>query len=572
MRKLIFLTLLIFLCFCLGSLAVYGDAKDSNNEDSNKPVKVEHTQNIDPQKSDAAPYESMAKQGPPAWSNDGKYIYDSNLEPFGSNLFNGNFSTSYYSGMDESYQVMPGDRVMVRVWGAKTFDEILPVDQQGNLFLPEIGPIQVAGLTQKELLGKVKSKISTVFTSNVDIYVNLMNSQPVAVYVTGFVAKPGRYAGGPTDSIIYFLDLAGGVDPYQGSFRNIKITRNNETLTNVDLYEFILKGQLANLRLQNGDTIVVGKKGPTVAATGRLRQPAWYELAGSKGLSGSALLNLTTPLNGVSHVSLSGVRNDAPYHIYMTIEEFKTMQLADGDQVEFHSDRRSDSIMVAVSGAADGGSRFTVQKGTSLLQLLPYVPIDPDLADWKSVYVKRKSVAEQQRQSIHEALKRLEQSSLTATSESVDEAQIRVKEAELVQNFVSRAKDVTPNGVVVVSRRGKVMDMPLEDGDTIVVPLKTNVVIVAGEVMMPNSVVYSADLKLADYIDGAGGYTDRADTDNILAVKPNGEVGMAKKLGISPGDKLLVMAAYDGKGMQRVKDVAQIIYQIAVATGVLIGL
>lgn len=97
---------------------------------------------------------------------------------------------------------------MVRIWGAKTYDDVLMVDQQGNVFLPEVGPIRVAGLKQGQLLGAVRSSLSSVFTDNVNIYVNLQSSQPVAVYVAGFVNHPGRYAGGPMDSVMSYLDRA----------------------------------------------------------------------------------------------------------------------------------------------------------------------------------------------------------------------------------------------------------------------------------------------------------------------------------------------------------------------------
>lgn len=517
-------------------------------------------------------FESPALVAPPAWAQGTLAHGDRRLPPFGANLFQGHFATSYYSGLNSNYEVMPGDRVAVRIWGAKTFDEILVVDQQGNLFMPEIGPVEVAGLNQRALLNAVKVKLATVFTSQVEVYVNLMNAQPVAVYVTGFVNRPGRYAGGPTDSPLYFLDMAGGINSDQGSYRRVRVKRGSSTIANLDLYDFILNGRLPELRLQDGDVIIVDKKGPCITAVGRLRQPANYELFGNKDLRGDNLINLASPLNSVSHVSIMGVRREQPFNTYLSLEEFRGFRLNDNDLVDFHADRQNDIIMVGISGAVKDVSRYPVRKGATLAELLRHVAIDQDLANWEAVYLRRLSVAEQQKQSIHDALRRLEHSTLTATSASVDEAEIRVREAELVRNFVKRAADINPDGVVVVSRNGRLLDLPLEDGDMVVIPLRTNVVLITGEVMMPKSMVYTSSMHLNNYITSAGGFTDRADRKNILVIKPNGEVGMASKLGVGPGDRLMVMPAYDRKDMQIFKDITQVIYQIAIATGVAVGL
>ena len=114
---------------------------------------------------------------------------------------------------------MPGDRIAVRLWGAHNFDGVLDVDAQGNLFLPEVGPVPVVGLKHAQLPQVVAERVRSVYTNNVEVYTNLLNTQPVALYVTGFVTRPGRYAGGPTDSMLYYLDQAGGIDAERGSFR-----------------------------------------------------------------------------------------------------------------------------------------------------------------------------------------------------------------------------------------------------------------------------------------------------------------------------------------------------------------
>ena len=491
------------------------------------------------------------------------------LQPFGASLFLGNFAGTWHDGLQAQYLIRPGDRILVRVWGAFSFEGVLAVDQQGNIFLPEVGPIAVGGVSHESLQRAVQAQLRSVFTQNVEVYTNLMSSQPVAVFVTGNVLRPGRYAGGPGDTILYYLDRAGGIVAERGSYRHVQVKRKNRVIANIDLYKFLLSGVLPSVRLEDGDVILVDKRGAGVAALGLIRQPARYEFE-SKGIDGAGLLTMAQPLPGASHVSVSGTRNGAAYNAYMPLSEFASFKLRDEDIVEFHADTPGETIMVGATGAISGASRFAVRKGASLRDLLYYVGVDPAIAATNALYLRRRSVAEQQKKAIQDALVRLEQRALTATSQSVDEANIRVREAELVQDFVKRAAQIEPDGVVVVSHKGELRDVLLEEGDIVYIPQRSDVVQVVGEVAIPKAVVYDAKLKLRDYVAGAGGYTDRADRRHVLVMKPNGEIGEVASLGIAPGDQIMVMPEYDSKAVQSIKDIVQIIYQLAVSAGVVL--
>ena len=115
-------------------------------------------------------------------------------------------------------------------------------------------------------------------------------------------------------------------------------------------------------------------------------------------------------------------------------------------------------------------------------------------------------------------------------------------------------------------------DLLLEDGDEIVIPQKSSVVQIGGEIMMPKAIVYDPTYTLLDYIKDTGGFTQRADQENILIILPNGQVGKISELSLTPGSRVIVMPKVDSKNMQLAKDVMQIIYQIAVATKVAVGL
>lgn len=492
--------------------------------------------------------------------------------PFGSTLFQGQFAVGTFDELNADYQLMPGDRVAVRMWGAHSFDGVLDVDAQGNLFLPEVGPVAVAGVRHGDLAATVRRHVASVFTSNVEVYTNLINAQPVAVFVTGHVKRPGRYAGGASDSVLYYLDTAGGIDPRQGSYRNIRILRQGREIERVDLYPFLRQGLLPRPRLQEGDVILVGERGSSILVEGEARHTAAFEFAAGEPIHGAMVAALATPAHNASHVSVIGTRAGAPYNVYLPLDAFHTLSLQEGDSIRFHADIPGETIMVAASGAITGASRYPVQKSTRLKDLLHHIAVEPELANLSGIHIRRKSVAIAQKKAINDALQRLEQSALTATSGSVEEAGIRVREAELIAQFVEKARRVEPDGTVVVGRDGELSDIYLEPGDEIIIPARSDVVLVSGEVIMPQALVWNGYQNLDWYLAGAGGFSERADKRRILVVKPNGEVLRAGNTGIGAGDRILVLPKVETKNLLVLKDISQILYQVAVAAKVALDL
>ncbi|SBW08999.1 Polysaccharide export protein [uncultured delta proteobacterium] len=484
--------------------------------------------------------------------------------PFAANLFQGNFAHS----KPESREITPGDRILLRLWGGSSFDGTLTVDDQGDIDLPGVGAMTLAGLQESQLGEALRSKLNAAGQESSQIYCRVLNAQPIALVVTGYVMKPGRYSGAASDSVLAFLDRAGGIDPKRGSYRSIHILRGGAQQASFDLYPFVLRGELPAFRLRNNDTIVVREKGISVNATGESRNAARFELRQGEGL-GETLMALAEPLPKASHVSISGTRNGAPYNQYLPLRDFRTTPLADGDRVQFLADTPGDTIMVEVTGAIRGASRFPLRNGARLRDLQNYIAVDPVRANLSGLYIKRKSVADRQKRAIADALRRLEQSSMTATSASAEEAQIRSHEADMIAKFAEKARAVEPEGIVVVGEGGKVADIALEDGDIVVIPERSDVVLVNGEVVMPQALVWSAKRSVDAYVEGAGGFTNRADTSRVILIRPNGEV-VTRSGDVQPGDQLIVLPRFESKNLQTVKDISQIVYQIAVAAKMVI--
>lgn len=491
--------------------------------------------------------------------------------PFGAHLFSGGFRGVRADGMNPSYRVVPGDQVTLRIWGAVEISRVLPVDAQGNIFIPSVGPVQVNGVTHSALDATVRAAVKTVYPKQVQVYTNLQGIQPVAVFVTGYVSNPGRYAGTPNDSLLYFLDQAGGIDSQLGSYRSVRIVRNGELIAHADLYDFLLEGSLPRPQFQDGDTLIVDALGPMITVTGDVERSYRYELPSAQ-LHGSELLQLARLQADVSHVLLRGSRSEGPISVYYPLATFPNTPLRDGDEVLFSADQRDETIVVQLEGSYYGPSRYALPKDARLNDLLNSVAVPQELTEVSSVSIRRLSVAARQKESLTDSLRRLENTYLTAASATPDEAQIRVREAELIQTFVSRATQIQPIGRMVVANQGEIANIRLQDGDVITLPERPDSLLISGEVLVPQSVVFSAGLSINDYINRAGGLSAQADADRVLVVRLNGEVRQANDVTPKPGDEILVLPKVPTKNLQMAVSISQIMYQIAIAARVAVGL
>ncbi|GGC99689.1 capreomycidine hydroxylase [Vreelandella lutescens] len=493
------------------------------------------------------------------------------LPPFGANLFTGGFRGAMGDGLNADYQVKPGDQITVRAWGAFEFDRVLPVDAQGNIFIPGSGPLNVEGQNSQQVDSRVRGAITSVYPENVQVYTNVQGVQPVAVFVTGYVQNPGRFAGTPNDSVLYFLDQAGGIDQDLGSYRQIRVIRNDQTVATVDLYDFLINGSIARPQFQDGDTIVVEERGPAIAVVGDVHREHRYELIGNQ-LSGAELVELARLRSGVSHVLLRGDRSDGPMAQYFPINEFYTQTIRSGDEVAFSADQRSETIVVQVEGSYYGPSRFALPRDARLSELLDAIPVPENMTAVESISLQRESVKQQQQQSMEDSLRRLETTYLSAESSTNEEAQIRAQEAELIQNFVQRARELEPSGRLVVAYNDRISDIRLQDGDVITIPEISDSILISGEVLVPQAAVYRPGMSVIDYIESAGGFTQRADDDHILLVRQNGAVENARNTPLRAGDEILVMPEAPTHNLQLAATLTQILYQVAVATRVAVDL
>jgi protein involved in polysaccharide export with SLBB domain len=177
----------------------------------------------------------------------------------------------------DDYLIGPGDEILIRAWGQIDLDGKLVVDREGEVFLPKVGTLSVAGLKYQQLPEYFRSTIGRVFR-NFDLTVSLGRLRSIQVFVVGQARRPGSYTVSSLSTLVNTLFASGGPSA-SGSMRRIQLKRNNEVVTEFDFYNLLLRGDKSkDARLLPGDVIYIPPSGPSIAIAGSVNVPAIYEL------------------------------------------------------------------------------------------------------------------------------------------------------------------------------------------------------------------------------------------------------------------------------------------------------
>ena len=181
------------------------------------------------------------------------------------------------------YAIGPGDELVIRGWGQVEIDVRAVVDRNGSIFIPKVGNVHVAGLRYHQLHDYLESVIGRVF-QNFQVNVSLGQLRSIQVFVVGHARRPGSYTVSSFSTLVNALFASGGPSP-TGSMRNIQLKRNNQVVTEFDLYDLLMNGDKSkDVALLPGDVIYVPPIGPLVAVAGSVNVPAIYELKGKTTL------------------------------------------------------------------------------------------------------------------------------------------------------------------------------------------------------------------------------------------------------------------------------------------------
>ena len=175
------------------------------------------------------------------------------------------------------YVIGPGDEIVLRVWGQVNLNLELVVDRAGAVYIQQAGNVTVAGVQFKQLPGFLKSELGRVFR-NFDLTVSMGQLRSIQVFVVGQGRRPGTYTVSSLSTLVNVLFASGGPTA-QGSMRHIQLKRNNALISEMDLYDLLLKGDKSkDARLLPGDVVFIPPAGPQVAVAGSIRNAAIFEL------------------------------------------------------------------------------------------------------------------------------------------------------------------------------------------------------------------------------------------------------------------------------------------------------
>ena len=395
---------------------------------------------------------------------------------FGHDIFNRRaltFEPNMNIATPQSYVLGPGDQVIVDVYGASQKSMQLTISPEGEVTVPGYGPIYVSGMTVAGANAKIRSTLGSRYSSS-NVKVTVGRTRSIMVNVMGEVKVPGTYTLSAFSTVFHALYMAGGINDL-GTLRNIKVFRNGNLVTVVDIYEYILNGRLAgNIPLQEGDVIQVGPYDCLVGITGNVKRSMFYEMR--KNESVETLIKYAGGFTGEAYrKSVRLTRQSGERYAVFNVDEFdmSSFKLEDGDAVTVDGMLNRYENMVEVKGAIFRPGKYQLGKEVASVRGL------------------------------------------------IDAAEGVTEDAFTARGVLHRMKENRTLEVVPVDIRGilagTVPDIPLQNEDVLFVPTQADLqsertLTITGEVMSPGTYQYADNTTLEDLVLQAGGLTDAAST------------------------------------------------------------
>lgn len=416
------------------------------------------------------------------------------------------FKPSPTGPVDDSYVVGPGDELRLVVWGAPEFQYNLTVDRQGRVYVPNHGQFTAAGkqlstlrADMKQWLGRQHSGLveqpQTVFMD-----LSITRIQPIRIYVLGAVARPGGYTVSAMSNAFNALYSVGG-PLKRGSLRRIQVIRDGEISARIDLYDYLVDSRTPSpVPLQNGDYLRVPVRGKTVAVTGAVERPGYYELKDDESLrdlveyagglepdayTQSFRISRLVPPQERDSVNASVPRRELTFDLSAVMRGEETVDLADADRVQIRSIPSRNNLAAAsrvesaqVSGAVYQPGEYTISDTVRTVRGL--IRAANGLTD--AAYRK--------------------QASLIRINEDLGQG-MRTINIDSVMAGVPRA------------------NIPLAPGDSLHVPSVKQLegrrtVRITGQVRNPGSYPYRTDMTVADLLLRGGGLADSTYLRDVL--------------------------------------------------------
>lgn len=400
---------------------------------------------------------------------------------FGRDLFsskNLTFQPNINLPTPENYQLGAGDEIIVDIWGNSELTFRQKISPEGNINVPNIGPIFLNGMQIKEASVRIRKAFSRIYSDlsssnpGTFIKISLGNIRSIQVNIMGEVVLPGTYTLSSFASVFHALYSAGGINDI-GSLRDIKVYRNGKVVSDIDIYEYLLKGNNSeDITLREGDIVKVEPYKKRVQIVGVVKRPMIYEMKESETLvtlieyaggfeSSAYKKNVRLTRKGVSELKVYTVES----------VDFNSFVLKDGDAVAVDNILGKYENRVEISGAIFRPGAYAIESGIKTLKELINMAEGPK----EDAFLSR-------------ALLYRENADLSTTVESID-----------LTKLLS----------------GEIPDIALRKNDRLYIPSINELrdelfVTLAGEVKRPNNYPYAKNMSIEDLILQGGGLLESA--------------------------------------------------------------
>ena len=265
----------------------------------------------------------------------------SSRQIYGHSVFNSRaltFEPSENIATPQNYTLGPGDEVIIDIWGNNEDHIRQTISPEGSIMIDQIGPVYLNGMNINAANNHIKSVFSKKYAGmaeeDTQVQVTLGQVRSIQVDILGEVATPGTFRLSPFSSVFHALYRAGGINDI-GSMRNIQVLRNGKKVSGIDIYEYLFEGKTdGNIRLQEGDIIIVPPYDRLVSIDGNVKRPMYYEMQPDETIKD--LLNYAGGFTGDAYtdvVRLSRQANGENELYNIESGEFTTYQLQDGDLI-----------------------------------------------------------------------------------------------------------------------------------------------------------------------------------------------------------------------------------------------
>jgi protein involved in polysaccharide export with SLBB domain len=418
--------------------------------------------------------------------------------------------------LDDTYVLDFGDVLSIQQIGQNDSIDTFPINRDGSINIPDIGKLFLAGLSLEEASSMIKAKFNQAYIG-VEAFISLKNIRDVSILVSGDAFNPGIYTLNGSSNMLHALHMAGGISQF-GSYRSIKLIRDEKIIDTIDIYDILNKGNFGSkVRLRSGDIIFVDPRANVVSLEGAFKRPVKYELLKDQNLSEAIdYANGITIDQDTSNMFLYRLIDGRVEEIKVeNTSQFRNIKANDEDRVFI---RKHSFRSVEISGAVTRPGNYKMIEGETIFDLIEKsggysANAFPEGAVFTNEETKKISVAASQKlykNFIDNLLEIMQKSSSAQTDISS-----LVMLAESIKNS-------SPNGRLIVDLSDDSSPLLMKDGDTLFIPEQTNNIYIYGEVENQGAILLKDGADLDFYLNDRSKLKDTADESSIYILYPNG--------------------------------------------------